>query len=182
MGRSISPMEEETAAGSDPRAAPQLIVPMSLQLAIPRRVALQQSSPPLHQPSVILKEKRKFEKEKPLNCTCANSKLSQQRGSPQECVPEDVPTDVLGYQVAHPSFLMTSKTSFHNRFVCCLSLQLDISCRARQHNWGSAKSALHLTLNLRTFLRRRCVMNKRRNPFRSWQVSGARTKNMDKSG
>jgi hypothetical protein len=31
------------------------------------------------------------------------------------------------------------------------------------------------------FLGRRCVMNKRRNPFRSWQVSGARTKNMDKS-
>jgi len=41
---------------------------------------------------------------------------------------------------------------------------------------------LHLTLNLCTFLHRRCVMNKRRNPFRSWQVSGARTKNMDKSG
>src|SRR4029077_885255 len=89
---------------------------------------------------------------------------------------------VSEYQVAHLSFLMTSKTSFHNRFVCCLSLQLTISCRARQHNWGSAKSALHLTLNLCTFLGRRCVMNKRRIPFRSWQVSGARTKNMDKSG
>src|SRR5882724_11023349 len=87
MGRSISPMVEETVAGSDPRAAPQLIVPMSLQLAIPRRVALQQSSPPLHQPSVILEEKRKFEKEKSLNCMCANSKLSQQRGSPQKPAP-----------------------------------------------------------------------------------------------
>src|ERR1700723_748025 len=88
MGRSISPMEEEPVAGSDPRAAPRLIVPMSLQLVIPRRVALQQSSPPLHQPSVILKEKRKFEKEEPLNCMCANSKLSQQKGSPQETVAE----------------------------------------------------------------------------------------------
>src|ERR1700719_946776 len=39
-------------------------------------------------------------------------------------------------------------------------------CRARQHNWGSATSALHLTLNLCTFWHRRCVMNKRRNPFR----------------
>jgi putative transposase len=67
-------------------------IPMSLQLAIPRRVALQQSSPPLHQPSVILKEKRKFEKEKSLNCMCANSKLSQQRGSPQATVPNFVPT------------------------------------------------------------------------------------------
>src|ERR1700686_1570258 len=83
MRRSISPMEEEPVAGSDPSAAPRLIVPMSLQLVIPRRVALQQSSPPLHQPSVSLKEKRKFEKEEPLNCMCANSKLSQQRGSPQ---------------------------------------------------------------------------------------------------
>src|SRR5882672_4434693 len=82
MGRSISPMREETIAGSDPRIAPRLIVPMSLQLAIPRRVALQQSSRPLHQPRVILKEKRKFEKGKSLNCMCANSKLSQQRGSP----------------------------------------------------------------------------------------------------
>jgi hypothetical protein len=81
-------MEEETVAGSDPRAAPRLIVPMSLQLAIPRRVALQQSSPPLHQPSVILKEKRKFEKEKPLNGMCANSKLSQPRGSPHPPVPK----------------------------------------------------------------------------------------------
>jgi hypothetical protein len=80
-------MEEEPVAGSDPRAAPRLIVPMSLQLVIPRRVALQQSSPPLHQPSVILKEKRKFEKEERLNCMCANSKLSQQKGSPHHFVP-----------------------------------------------------------------------------------------------
>src|SRR5260370_31481723 len=88
MGRSISPMREETIAGSDPRIAPRLIVPMSLQLVIPRRVALQQSSPPLHQPSVILKEKRKFEKENPLNGMCANSKLPQQKGSPHFTVPK----------------------------------------------------------------------------------------------
>src|ERR1700730_10866352 len=87
MGRSISPMEEEPVAGSDPTAAPRLIVPMSLPLVIPRRVALQQSPPPLHQPSVILKEKRNSEKEEPLNCMCANSKLSQQKGSPQRIVP-----------------------------------------------------------------------------------------------
>jgi hypothetical protein len=59
------------SSGERPKSRPQLIVPMSLQLAIPRRVALQQSSPPLHQPSVILKEKRKSEKKKPLSCTCA---------------------------------------------------------------------------------------------------------------
>src|SRR3981081_195448 len=92
MGRSISPMSAVETAGSDPRAAPRLIVPMSLELVIPRRVALQQSSPPLHQPSVILKEKRKFKKGKPLNSKCANSSLSQQRGSPQIAVPNFVPT------------------------------------------------------------------------------------------
>jgi hypothetical protein len=54
---------------------------MSLRPVIPRRVALQQSSPPLHQPSAILKEKSKNEKAKPLNCICANSELSQRRGS-----------------------------------------------------------------------------------------------------
>src|SRR5450755_2125052 len=92
MRRSISPMKEENVAGSDPRAAPRLIVPMSLQLDIPWRVALQQSSPSLHQPSVILEAKGKFEKEKTLNCRCANSKLSQQRGSPHSTVPNFVPT------------------------------------------------------------------------------------------
>src|ERR1700681_2392617 len=91
MGRSISPMEEEPVAGSDPSASPRLIVPMSLQLVIPQRVALQQSSPPLHQPSVILKEKRKIEKEEPLNCMCANARLSQQRGSPQQPAPKLCP-------------------------------------------------------------------------------------------
>jgi hypothetical protein len=32
---------------------------------------------------------------------------------------------VSEYQVAHFGFLTTSKTSFHNGFVCCLSLRLD---------------------------------------------------------
>ena len=79
-------MDKEPVAGSDPGAAPRLIDPMSLRLIIPRRVALQQSSPPLHRPSLILKEKRNFEKEKLLNCMCTNSKLSQQKGSPQDAV------------------------------------------------------------------------------------------------
>src|SRR6266481_4129109 len=86
MGRSISPMREAKLAGSDPPAAPRLIVPMSLRLAIPRRVALQQSSPPLHQPGVILKQKEQLGKENPLNGKCASSQLSQPRGSPQKPV------------------------------------------------------------------------------------------------
>src|SRR6267143_187192 len=86
MGRSISPMREAKVAGSSPTAAPRLIVPMSLRLAIPRRVALQQSSPPLHQPGVILKQKEQLGKENPLNGKCASSQLSQPRGSPQKSV------------------------------------------------------------------------------------------------
>src|SRR5437016_14002499 len=86
MGRSISPMREAKVAGSGPTAAPRLIVPMSLRLAIPWRVALQQSSPPLHQPGVILKQKEQLGKENPLNGKCASSKLSQPRGSPQKSV------------------------------------------------------------------------------------------------
>src|ERR1700716_1767602 len=86
MGRSISPMREAKVAGSDPTAAPRLIVPMSLRLAIPRRVALQQSSPPLHQPGAILKQKEQLGKENPSNGKCASSKMSQPRGSPQKPV------------------------------------------------------------------------------------------------
>ena len=36
-------------------AAPGLIVSMSLQLAIPRRIALQQGPLPLRQPDIILR-------------------------------------------------------------------------------------------------------------------------------
>ena len=55
MSRSIGPMDS-LFAGSGTRSgfAPGLIVPMSLQPAIPRRVALQQSPPPLHQPESIV--------------------------------------------------------------------------------------------------------------------------------
>src|ERR1039457_1726458 len=94
MGRSISPMCETTGTGSSPTAAPRLIVPMSLRLAIPRRVALQERSPPLHQPGVILKQKEQCEKENPSNGKCASSRLSQQRGSPHQPVFCSDPTKI----------------------------------------------------------------------------------------
>src|SRR5258708_31012143 len=84
MGRSIGPMSEKTKTGSGPAPAPRLNVPMSLQPAIPRRVALQQSSPPLYQLGAILNKKAQFEKQKPWNGKCASSKLSQLRGSPHK--------------------------------------------------------------------------------------------------
>src|ERR1700732_2462690 len=86
MGRSFGPMSAKAKTGSGSTAAPRLIVPMSLRLAIPRRVALQQSSPPLHQPAAILKKKAQFEKQKSWNGKCASSGLSQRRGSPQKSV------------------------------------------------------------------------------------------------
>src|SRR6266481_6364286 len=99
MGRSISPMRKAKVAGSDRTAAPRLIVPMSLQLAIPRRVALQQSSPLLHQSGTILKKKAQFEKQKPWNGKCATSKLSQPRGSPQKPV---LPSGLPGIAACAP--------------------------------------------------------------------------------
>src|SRR5436190_19786497 len=56
MRRSIDPMcfQLEDGAGADPDRSCDLIVPMSLQLAIPWRVALQQSSPPLRQSRLIM--------------------------------------------------------------------------------------------------------------------------------
>jgi hypothetical protein len=60
--KEIYQSDERKRRGRNPAAAPSLIVLMSFRLVIPWRVALQQSSPPLHQPTQILKYKRWFEK------------------------------------------------------------------------------------------------------------------------
>src|SRR5258705_13791182 len=109
MGRSISPMREAKVAGSSPTGAPRLIVPMSLRLAIPWRVALQQRSPPLHQPGVILKQKEQLGKENPLNGKCASSQLSQPRGSPQK--------PVLHKTATHRNAIRRDKRTSQNKFV-----------------------------------------------------------------
>lgn len=54
MGKSINPMRS-FRNGDGCCAAPDLIVSMSFQLAIPWQVALQQSPPPLHQLALSLK-------------------------------------------------------------------------------------------------------------------------------
>jgi hypothetical protein len=48
--KEIYQSDERKRRGRNPAAAPSLIVLMSFRLVIPWRVALQQSSPPLHQP------------------------------------------------------------------------------------------------------------------------------------
>jgi hypothetical protein len=52
MGKSIDPMSFRFQTGGEvvPGPAAGVIVPMSLQPAIPWQVALQQSLPPLYQP------------------------------------------------------------------------------------------------------------------------------------
>ena len=50
----------------------RLIVSMSLRLVIPWRVALQQRSPPLHQPAKSVNQARLFENVKLFNGKCAN--------------------------------------------------------------------------------------------------------------
>src|SRR5215469_5254326 len=90
MRRSFDPMGALT--GSRPKPTPWTIVSMSLRLAIPWRVGLHQSPPPLHQPMTILERKKLFEQENPLSGKCANRRLSQPRGSPHSRVPKFVPT------------------------------------------------------------------------------------------
>src|SRR2546428_9728945 len=63
MGRTIDPMVHLQKRGAARRPLLRPSVSMSLQLVIPWRVALQQSSPPLHQPTEILNQKWLFEKE-----------------------------------------------------------------------------------------------------------------------
>src|SRR5208283_33586 len=82
MRRSIDPMCVFRLTGSRPKPASRTIVSMSLRPAIPWRVGLHQSPPPLHQPMTILAEMRYFEKKNSLNGKCRNSVLSQPKGSP----------------------------------------------------------------------------------------------------
>ena len=58
-------------------------VRMSLQPAIPWRVALQQSPPPLHRLPTSLKENPRLEQTITLNGNCVLNSLYHSRGSPQ---------------------------------------------------------------------------------------------------
>jgi hypothetical protein len=78
--------------GEPAETSSQPIVSMSLQLAIPQRVGLHQNPPPLRQLGPIVAEKGLIEQTKPVDGKCANSVLSQWRGSPHFAVPYSVPT------------------------------------------------------------------------------------------
>src|SRR3989442_15151220 len=72
MGRTIDPMVQRKKRRAARRPLPRPSVSMSLRLVIPWRVALQQSSPRLHQPATILMEKKEFEQQNLLNSKCEN--------------------------------------------------------------------------------------------------------------
>src|SRR5450432_3566381 len=84
MGKSIDGIKDPARnMGSRIASTPRPILSMSLQPAIPWRVALQQSPPPLHRLSTMLKEKQHLEKTITLNSNCVFRRLSHSRGSPQ---------------------------------------------------------------------------------------------------
>src|ERR1019366_5080089 len=83
MGKSIHPMCAEKPGAVLVLHSRRSSVRMSLQPAIPWRVALQQSPTPLHRLSIILKEKQSLEKTITLNGNCVFGKLSHSKGSPQ---------------------------------------------------------------------------------------------------
>jgi len=82
MGKSFDPiglagkMRDAELLNSTPRP----IVSMSFQLAIPWRVALPQSPPPLHQPGAIMHERTAAGHQKPANGQLCLNYLSHPRG------------------------------------------------------------------------------------------------------
>jgi hypothetical protein len=83
MGKSIDGIRnQDRSVGSRIASTPRPILSMSLQPAIPWRVALQQSPTPLHRLSTMLKGKQRLEKTITLNGNCVFRRLSHSRGSP----------------------------------------------------------------------------------------------------
>ena len=86
MGKSFDPlgpaaeMRDAKLRGSTPRP----IVSMSFQLAIPWRVALPQSPPPLHQPGAIMQQRAAAGNQKPANGQLCLNYLSHPRGQAHE--------------------------------------------------------------------------------------------------
>ena len=82
MGKSFDPMGWVCAGvGREAdRFTPRPIVSMSFQLAIPWRVGLHQSPPPLHQPGAIMKQRAAAGRQKPANGQLCLNYLSHPRG------------------------------------------------------------------------------------------------------
>ncbi len=85
MGKSFDPigLVEEMRDAKRCSSTPRPIVSMSFQLAIPWRVALPQSSPPLHQPGASMNERAAASQQKPANGQLCLNYLSHPRGQVQ---------------------------------------------------------------------------------------------------
>src|SRR5271170_5732915 len=68
--------------GSRPKPASQTIVSMSLRLAIPWRVALQQSPPPLRQPETLWQRRSGLNNNNHLTAECRNPVCLNRGGHP----------------------------------------------------------------------------------------------------
>ena len=81
-GESFAPigLAGETRDAELLNSTPRPIVSMSFQLAIPWRVALPQSPPPLHQPGAIMHERTAAGHQKPANGQLCLNYLSHPRG------------------------------------------------------------------------------------------------------
>src|SRR5208282_4880706 len=80
MGKSIRPMGREKPGAGPTARSRRSSVRMSLQLAIPWRVALQQSPPLLHQPGLSLKHLSPNDNQNPVNCETVNLKSVSLQG------------------------------------------------------------------------------------------------------
>ena len=82
MGKSFDPMGWACAGvGREAHAStPRPIVSMSFQLAVPWRVTLPQSPPPLHQPGAIMQQSAAAGQQKPANGQLCLNYLSHPRG------------------------------------------------------------------------------------------------------
>ncbi len=85
MGKSFDPIgvAREMRDAELLNSTPRPIVSMSFQLAIPWRVALPQSPPPLHQPGAIMKQRAAAGQQKPANGQLCLNYLSHPRGQAQ---------------------------------------------------------------------------------------------------
>ena len=85
MGKSIDPIRlvPEMRDAELLNSTLRPIVSMSFQLAIPWRVALPQSPPPLHQPGAIMHQRTAAGHQKPANGQLCLNYLSHPRGQAQ---------------------------------------------------------------------------------------------------
>ena len=85
MGKSFDPIgpAEQMRDAELCNSTPRPIVSMSFQLAIPWRVALPQSPPPLHQPGAIMQQRAAAGNQKPANGQLCLNYLSHPRGQAQ---------------------------------------------------------------------------------------------------